>query len=159
LPIGNLTSQFLANVYLDTLDHAVKEERRVRGYIRYMDDMIFFGEDRAALLELRVWLDEWLQTRLGLQLKSPATWLNRSSHGLSFLGMRIFPRLIRVRPENRRRSLRRLRRVWSEYGAGRIGEDALAQSAASIAGHLRHFCPRAPVPLGAEAGKAAAPTG
>ncbi len=49
LPIGNLTSQFFANVYLNPLDHFVKHELRVKGYVRYMDDFLLFGDDRAAL--------------------------------------------------------------------------------------------------------------
>ena len=49
LPIGNLTSQFFANVYLNPLDHFVKHELRVKGYVRYMDDFLLFGEDRPTL--------------------------------------------------------------------------------------------------------------
>ena len=49
LPIGNLTSQFFANVYLNPLDHFVKHELRVKGYLRYMDDFLLFGDDRGTL--------------------------------------------------------------------------------------------------------------
>lgn len=49
LPIGNLTSQFLANVYLSPLDHFVKHALRARGYVRYMDDFLLFANDRATL--------------------------------------------------------------------------------------------------------------
>ncbi len=48
LPIGNLTSQFFANVYLNPLDHFVKHELRVKGYVRYLDDFVLFGHDRKA---------------------------------------------------------------------------------------------------------------
>lgn len=51
LPIGNLTSQFLANVYLNSLDHFVKHDLRVKGYLRYMDDFVLFGDDRRRLKE------------------------------------------------------------------------------------------------------------
>ncbi|MCA9551739.1 MAG: RNA-directed DNA polymerase [Myxococcales bacterium] len=53
LPIGNLTSQFLANVLLDRVDHHVKDDLRVKAYLRYADDLAFFGDDRAALWALR----------------------------------------------------------------------------------------------------------
>ena len=49
LPIGNLTSQFLANVYLNPLDHLVKHDLRVRGYVRYMDDFLLFGDVRCPV--------------------------------------------------------------------------------------------------------------
>jgi hypothetical protein len=54
LPIGNLTSQFFANIYLDAFDHFVKQELRVKGYVRYVDDFLLYGEDRATLKPLGV---------------------------------------------------------------------------------------------------------
>jgi retron-type reverse transcriptase len=139
LPIGNLTSQFLANVYLDPLDHYLKEEQGVRGYLRYMDDFVAFGENKQELLTLRHTIGDYLTERLRLRLKIDATWLNRSSHGLSFLGMRVFPNLIRVKPENRRRSLKRLQRRLAQWAAGEIDDARLAQSLTSIQAHLGYF--------------------
>jgi hypothetical protein len=49
LPIGNLTSQFFANVLLDGVDHFVKEELRIPGYVRYCDDLVLFADDKEAL--------------------------------------------------------------------------------------------------------------
>lgn len=155
LPIGNLTSQFLANVYLDPFDHEIKDRLGIRGYVRYMDDFILFGRSRQGLLELRAYVDDYLRERLRLSLKINATWLNRSSHGLSFLGMRIFPRFIRIRPENRRRSLKRMAKTVERWQEGRIDEDKMAQSVSSIAGHLRYFCPAMALPLVAGTSKAA----
>jgi RNA-directed DNA polymerase len=108
LPIGNLTSQLLANVYLDALDHHVKETLRVRGYLRYMDDFVLFGAERRALAAQREALRVFLADALHLSLHPRATYLNRSSHGLSFLGARVFPHHLRLKPASRRRSLKRL---------------------------------------------------
>ncbi|MCP4397109.1 MAG: RNA-directed DNA polymerase, partial [bacterium] len=142
LPIGNLTSQFLANVYLDPFDHEIKEQLGIKGYIRYMDDMVFFGHSKQELLDLRRHIGQFLSERLALDLKEKATFLNRSSHGLSFLGMRIFPRLIRVKPENRRRSLKRMAKRIEQWKRGQLDEERMQQSLASITGHLRYFCPK-----------------
>ncbi len=151
LPIGNLTSQFLANVYLDPLDHEVKDHIGVLGYVRYMDDMVVFGDDKRALMKIKSKMEAFLESRLALALKSEVTCLNRASHGLSFLGMRIFPRFIRVRPENRRRSLKRMEQTVKEWHRGRIGEAHMAHSLNSTIGHLRYFCPNAEIPFGGRA--------
>jgi len=142
LPIGNLTSQFLANVYLDPLDHEIKDRRRIRGYIRYMDDLIVFGDSKTELLSQKMFIEQYLEEKLDLRLKPGGTYVNRSKHGLSFLGVRIFERIIRVRPENLRRSLRRMHRRIREWRCGRLDEDSMVQSVESIVGHLRYFCPK-----------------
>ena len=73
-----------------------------------MDDLVLFNNAKQDLFRLQPKLEGFLSDRLHLSLKLEATFLNKASHGLSFLGMRIFPHFIRVKPENRRRSLRRL---------------------------------------------------
>jgi RNA-directed DNA polymerase len=151
LPIGNLTSQFLANVYLDPLDHFIKEHLRVKGYVRYMDDLVLFEQMKHVLLLHWSVIAEFLDRHLKLRINEPATFLNRSAHGLSFLGMRIFPRFIRVKPENRRRSLRRLTRRIEDWQQGYLDEATMQQSMTSIIGHLRYFCPRMRIEAGADA--------
>ncbi len=141
LPIGNLTSQFLANVYLDPFDHEIKDKRSIRGYLRFMDDSVLFCRSRDELLTLRSVVEDYLKNKLKLRLKPGATWINRSSHGLSFLGMRIFPRFIRIKPANRRRSLKKLSVQMKAYKSNRVDEQSLVRSVDSIVGHLRYFCP------------------
>lgn len=140
LPIGNLTSQFLANVYLDPLDHEIKDQMGVRGYLRYMDDFVLFSDSKKDLVKWKASIEQFLSRRLKLSLKPESTWLNRSNHGLSFLGMRVFPGFIRVKPGNRTRSLKRLHRRIQAWQEGRMEEERMAQSLASIIGHLRYFC-------------------
>jgi len=145
LPIGNLTSQFLANVYLDPFDHEIKDGLGIKGYIRYMDDFVICMDDRKELEALLPQTEAFLLEKLDLQLKPGATWLNKSIHGLSFLGMRIFPGIIRVRSKNRQRSLRRLRQKVEAWKVGYIEEEKMVQSLTSIAGHLRYFSKNMPV--------------
>lgn len=87
LPIGNLTSQYFANYYLSGLDHYVKEQLRVAGYVRYMDDMLLFGDERAILIEQVREVEHYAAGKLILGVKPPL--LVSTSQGVSFLGYRL----------------------------------------------------------------------
>ena len=136
LPIGNLTSQFFANLYLDPLDHFIKDRLGVRGYVRYMDDLVLFSNSRDFLKSRLADIGGFLENELGLRLKPSATALNTARHGLSFLGFRIFPGTIRIRPENYKRLKKNMQRRLSDHQAGRISEDELASSLRSMFEHL-----------------------
>lgn len=60
IPIGNQTSQFFSNVYLDPLDHFVKEKLRLKGYVRYVDDFLLFANDKSELRDARSQMPLWL---------------------------------------------------------------------------------------------------
>jgi RNA-directed DNA polymerase len=136
VPIGNLTSQFLANVYLDPLDHHMKERLKTHRYIRYMDDMAIFDGSKDRLKELRIAMEIYLAGHLALRVKESATFINQRSNGIPFLGMRIFPNLIRVKRENLKRSLDRIARRERQLARGEIGEDRYVRSVQSVLGHL-----------------------
>jgi len=86
LPIGNLTSQFFANVYLDCLDHFIKDDLRVEKYIRYVDDIIIIGESKDCLGKYIGLAEDFLKTKLGLKLKRRKTILRPIRQGIDFLG-------------------------------------------------------------------------
>ncbi|MGK5092443.1 reverse transcriptase domain-containing protein [Deltaproteobacteria bacterium TL4] len=96
LPIGNLTSQFFANVYLNELDQFVKHQLKCRFYLRYMDDFILLSEDREELLHWQEVIEEFLLKRLELQIK-PGVILKRVSEGSDFLGYIVRPQYKLVR--------------------------------------------------------------
>lgn len=144
LPIGNLTSQFLANVYLDPFDRFIRETCGQRHYVRYMDDFVVFNRDKDDLKRLRPAIEGFLSEKLRLDLKPSATYFNGSREGLSFLGLRIFPALIRLRSENLRRITGRLRRRELEYRTGDIDEAAFLCSMSSYWAILSCF-PVAPL--------------
>jgi len=73
LPLGSYLSQWCGTFYLDDLDHFVKRDLKIAGYLRYMDDMVLFGDDREALLMARQRIAEWLQHEHRLQL-NPKRW-------------------------------------------------------------------------------------
>ena len=96
LPIGNLTSQFFANVYLDELDQFVKHTLRCRYYIRYVDDFLLLSANQEELYEWKSQIATFLHDRLAIQLK-PGGKIRRISEGADFLGYIIRPDYILVR--------------------------------------------------------------
>jgi len=139
LPVGNRTSQFFANVYLDPLDHFVKDRCGEHGYVRYMDDFVVFQHDKARLKWLRAEISQFLAERLRLQLKPSATFVNSRRNGLSFLGRRIFPGIIRLRPENLRRITRRLSVREAQWREGDLDEASFLHSMNSYWAMLSYY--------------------
>lgn len=137
LPIGNQTSQFFANVYLNGFDHFVKEKLKVKKYVRYVDDFALFGDDYQFLAEARMALEAYL-ARLRLKIHPIKSQLFETKQGANFLGFRILPDRIRVRSENLRRARRRLKRLQTDYANGKISESKLLQSLQSWVAHLEH---------------------
>lgn len=139
LPIGNLTSQFFANVYLNPLDWFIKQNLGAKGYLRYMDDFVIFSDDKDQLKTWHAQIAQFVTSELRLNLKQKANWLNTTQHGLSFLGRRIFPGLLRHCPENYRRSLLKAQKRLRDFEHERIDEQTMADSLACISAHLNHF--------------------
>jgi retron-type reverse transcriptase len=137
LPIGNLTSQFFANIYLSGFDHFVKEQLKASQYLRYVDDFALFSDDRVFLAEARSAIEEYLEN-LRLKIHPIKSQLFETRLGANFVGFRVFPDRIRVRNENLRRARRRLRRLRQAYIRNRISLQQLTQSTQSWAAHLKH---------------------
>ncbi len=137
LPIGNLTSQFFANIYLDLFDHYVKEELRIKRYVRYMDDCAIFHESKIYLKSILKEIDLYLQIRLKLELKKRVTVLNSSLNGMSFLGYRIFPALIRLKRENVKRLRKKILQKEIELSKGIIDEESFRMSVNSLMGFAK----------------------
>lgn len=105
LPIGSLSSQFFSNVYLNPLDQYVKHQLKIRGYLRYVDDIIILGDCPRKLHEQMRQINQFLEDRLQLQLHPDKTVLQRVDQGANFLGYIVFPHYRYVRE----RTLRALR--------------------------------------------------
>lgn len=137
LPIGNLTSQFFANVYLNGLDHFVKRELKCEKYLRYVDDFALFGDDREQLAEARAKIENRL-AQLRVKIHPVKSQVFETRHGANFVGFRVLPDRIRVRSENLRRSRLRLRNLQESYRRGETGLKELSQSIGSWIAHLAH---------------------
>ena len=137
IPIGNLTSQFFANLYLDDLDHYIKQTLGVRAYLRYVDDMVVLGQDKGRLSEIR----ELVRDRLAqdrLRLHPDKAHVTRVRDGLNLLGYLVYPDRRRLRNDNGHRFARRLRRFAHLYARGQIDMDQINPSVPSWIGHARH---------------------
>ncbi len=89
LPIGNLTSQWWGNLYLDKLDHFIKRELRVTGYLRYMDDLVCFGDHRAVLGRQRRDIAAWLVKHRRLHLNARKGHIRSTELPQTYLGYRV----------------------------------------------------------------------
>ena len=139
LPIGNLTSQFWANVYLNALDHFVKHELRCKGYVRYMDDFLLFSHNKA---ELKAWgntLRKWVPRHLRLEVHPDKYRLLYSASGVDFCGFILFADgRIRIRTESARRFHRRHQKQLRLAVAGKLDFLAVRASLTAWIGHARH---------------------
>jgi RNA-directed DNA polymerase len=119
VPIGNLTSQYFANHYLTKLDHLVKEKFKL-DYVRYMDDMILWSDDKEKLLEIGNEFSSYAKNILVLTLKPFC--LNRQEKGCPFLGFLLYPDKINLALRSRTRFIKKIRiydlnlksEIWSE---------------------------------------------
>ena len=116
LPLGNQTSQFFANVYLNPLDHFVNQSLRPGCYIRYVDDFVLFDDCKERLAGMRAAV-EGLLDGLRLRLHERKSRVYRCADGLTFLRWRVFPertRLVRANVVRFRRRLRGMERAYAE---------------------------------------------
>lgn len=126
LPIGNLTSQFWANVYLNEFDHFVKRDLKCRAYIRYVDDFILFSDNKQ---ELSRWRNQIIRklAQLRLRLHEECAQIFPTSKGVPFLGFRVYPehRLLKSRKAIRFR--RKLNHLLRNYSRGLLDVSKLDQ--------------------------------
>lgn len=126
LPLGNLTSQLLVNIYMNEFDQFAKHRLRARHYIRYADDFVILSENREWLIEQLPRIRDFLTRRLCLELHPNKVSINTLASGVDFLGWVHFPDHRVLRTTTRRRMLRRLKIPSSP------------ESIASYRGLLRH---------------------
>ncbi len=136
LPLGNQTSQFFANVYLDPLDHYVTDRLRL-SYVRYVDDFLIFADDKRRLHEVRREVERFLEA-LRLQIHPNKSVVFPCEEGLRFLGYRVFPTHRLLAQENVRRFRRRMGWMQREFARGRIGFETIRPRIMSWIGHARH---------------------
>lgn len=110
LPIGNYSSQWLANFYLDGLDHYIKEKLKVKYYIRYMDDGVMFGNNKRKLHKARKEIEKYLAS-IGLSMKGNWQVFRTESRPLDFLGFRFYRTHITLRRRNAVRIRRRVKKA------------------------------------------------
>ncbi|MBM3728729.1 MAG: RNA-dependent DNA polymerase [Acidobacteria bacterium] len=137
LPLGNQTSQFFANVYLNPLDHFVKRELKTPHYIRYVDDFLLFSNSKD---ELRLWRRRIVVFLAGLRLRMHPgkSRVYRVQDGVTFLGWRHFRNHARLDRGNVVRFRRRMRDMRKSYRAGVLGPDRIRARVMAWIGHAMH---------------------
>ncbi|MCK6576691.1 MAG: RNA-directed DNA polymerase [Anaerolineae bacterium] len=137
LPIGNQTSQFWANVYLNPLDHFIKRELGCRGYLRYVDDFLLFADDTRTLHLWREAIMTFLdQQRLTIHENRAQP--TPVEHGIPFLGFTVFPTHRRLKREKGIAFRRHLYGLYHAYRRGEIPHKKLKASIQAWVGHAAH---------------------
>lgn len=135
VPIGNYTSQWFGNLYLNELDQHLKHVWKVKPYIRYCDDFVSFSDSKGFLNELAVAIKEFCQDKLQLTLSKcdlfPVT------QGVDFLGYRHFPKYLLLRKSTAKRVRKRIARLPKLLERGKISLESYVSSIASTKGWLR----------------------
>ena len=137
LPLGCLTSQWLANLYLDALDHFVKDDMGIRYYVRYMDDFVIIGPSKdwcwAVLSSIRNFVEKSLLLRL-----NPKTGVWPISRGVDFVGYRHWTDRILPRKRTVKRARRTFRTFPRLYARGKIDLAYVRARVASFTGYMQH---------------------
>lgn len=133
IPVGNLTSQLFANIYLNKLDQYIKHTLGAKYYMRYMDDFILLSPDKE---QLRRWLEDierFLRDEIKLEL-NPKTTILAAKNGIDFVGYKHRATHRKVRPD----SVKRIKKTIKKYESGKITKEQLQKSIASWTGHAGH---------------------
>lgn len=137
LPIGALTSQHFANAYLDVLDRYLLETLRVRGMVRYMDDVVWWCDSREAAKESLAAARAFVMQARGIELK-PSAMIGRSTQGLPFLGFRVLAGTLRLSLRRRRRYAAARRRWEAAFRDGIVDARGLQAGYASALAVTAH---------------------
>jgi len=136
LPIGNLTSQFWANVYMNPFDHFIKRELRCKAYLRYVDDFLLFADDKKMLNQWKQAIESRL-ARMRLTVH-PHAQVRPVNEGFTFLGFRIFPQRRRLKRQKGLYYQQKLEGLLAAYAKGEISLEILDASIQGWVNHLRY---------------------
>lgn len=138
VPIGNLTSQIFANIYMNEFDQFMKHELKIEHYARYTDDFIIVSNDKVYLESLLSPIEDFLRSNLFLELHPKKVILRKHHRGIDFLGYVILPEHIKMRTKTKRKIPRKLRESVRFYKSGAISELTLKSSFHSYMGVVSH---------------------
>ena len=128
IPIGNLTSQLFANIYLNELDQFVKHGLRIKYYLRYMDDFLVLDYDKREIRRIKEKIREFLQDKLKLELHPKKANLFPASKGIDFLGYRIFGSHSLLRKDTVKRFIKRTKTYQKKLNKGLLSQEKFNNS-------------------------------
>lgn len=140
LPLGNLTSQLFANIYLNELDQHIKRNLRVRYYVRYADDAVAFLRSKRDAVWLKAEISRYLENSLDLVAHPEKTKVFPVAQGVNTIGFKIHPTHRLLRDDSKRRVKRKLRKIPGMISSGKVTPDKSQQMLSSWMGHAKHGC-------------------
>lgn len=138
IPLGNLTSQVFANIYLNELDQFVKHKLKIKYYMRYADDFILVSSYKDTLQRSIVPIAEFLRNNLKLELHPDKITFRKLEWGIDFLGYIVLPYYVLPRTKTKRRMFKKLKIKVDNFNNGKILDTPLNQTLASYLGFLKH---------------------
>lgn len=137
IPIGNYTSQFFANIYLNELDHYVKEHLKVKYYIRYMDDFILLIKTKDDASRMKVLIENYISTKLNLSLNQKSKYYPNKL-GVDFCGYHIFETHCLIRKRSKRKIRSIIRKANFDYRQSKLDKKKLEMKYNSWKAHASH---------------------
>lgn len=137
IPIGNLTSQMFANLYLNELDQYCKRILSIKYYVRYMDDIIILSNDKKKLHEYKELIQTFVEEKLKLNLNKKTT-IRPISLGIEFVGYRLWPTHIKIRKSTSMKMRKRLKYVKKQFERNQLPFEKVNATVQSYMGILKH---------------------
>lgn len=135
VPIGNYLSQFFANLYLTYLDHWIKEQKKVRYYFRYADDIVILGGDKQQLRDLFYNIQDYLNNKLKLNFKDNWQIFKVDSRGIDFVGYRVFHTHTLLRKRIKKRFCKKINKLNKKQN---LDKDTYKQKICSYIGWIKY---------------------
>jgi hypothetical protein len=137
IPIGNLTSQLFANIYLNEVDQFIKQKLGWKRYLRYMDDFLLFAPEKARLWEALSEIGQFLAQNLRLNLHPVKRSVSPVRSGIDWVGYRIFPDRVKIKRKNIFRFRQRCERLRGLYKRKKIPTSKIRDSIVSFCGYAK----------------------
>lgn len=138
IPLGNVTSQLFANIYLNGLDQFIKHKFKAKYYLRYCDDFVILGENKEYLTNLIPLVDNFLKEKLKLFLHQDKIIIRKYHQGIDFLGYVVLPYYRALRTKTKRRILKKIKKRYQDLRTGLVSEQSFNQGLQSYLGILKH---------------------
>lgn len=138
LPLGNVTSQLFANIYLNEFDQFVKHKLKTKSYLRYADDFILINKNRDILLQNIIEIQNFLKQNLKLELHPNKISIRKLKQGVDFVGYVILLYVTVLRTKTKNRIFKKLKKIQRELNNGKISKKEFEQSRTSYFGVLKH---------------------
>lgn len=137
IPIGNYTSQYFANIYLNEMDHFIKEKLKIKYYVRYMDDFVLLLENKEDAKKIKKNIEEYLKNKLKLEFNKKTNYFP-NKNGVKFCGFRIYVDKILLKNDNKKKIYKRIKHWNKLYLDKQLSFKKAYQSLISWEGHAKH---------------------